>query len=95
MAPLEPWERVLVNGDEFIVTVHGQKECTDCHGGVQDPDKDVAHEGIVRSPSEDAGTFCGDCHPQVVAMGENSLHNNLAGYWNAIDARRSPNSHGR
>jgi thiosulfate/3-mercaptopyruvate sulfurtransferase len=93
VAPLEPWEKVLVNGEEFIVTVHGQIECTECHGGIQDPDKEVAHEGIVGSPSEDPDNFCADCHPKVVAMGENSLHNNLTGYWYAIDARRSPNSH--
>ena len=93
MAPLEPWEKVLVDNETYPETVHGQIACQDCHGGAQSSDKAVAHEGIVKTPSNDPEGACGDCHPNVVAMNENSLHNNLAGYWTVLDERTIPADH--
>ncbi len=93
MAPLEPWEKVLVDNEVYPQTVHGLIPCTECHGGVQTLDKEAAHVGLVANPSEDAETFCGECHPNVVAMEENSLHANLTGYWTVLDARSSPAGH--
>ncbi|MCB9419637.1 MAG: hypothetical protein H6667_07525 [Ardenticatenaceae bacterium] len=90
---MEPWEKVLVNGETYPETVHGQIACQDCHGGVQSPDKATAHEGIVKNPSNDAESACGECHPDVVAMNENSLHINLAGYWTVLDERTTPADH--
>ena len=93
MAPLEPWEKVLVDGTNFGETVHGQIDCIDCHGGVQSSNKDEAHQNIIHNPSSDPGTYCGECHPDVVATNENSLHTNLAGYWTVLDARSVPEDH--
>ncbi len=93
MAPLEPWEKVLINAEDFQTTEHGQMACTDCHGGVQSADKDAAHEGLIASPSDDPGTYCGSCHEEVTAAVPNSLHGTLAGYWTAIDTRTVPENH--
>lgn len=87
MAPLEPWEKVLVNADVFPETVHGKIACTDCHGGQAVPDKEAAHKGLVADPSLDAQATCGECHPNVLAMNEHSLHNNMAGYWTVLEKR--------
>ena len=93
MAPLEPWEKVLINAEDFQATEHGQMACTDCHGGVQSADKGAAHEGLIASPSDDPSTYCGSCHEEVTAAVPNSLHGTLAGYWTAIDARTVPENH--
>lgn len=87
MAPLEPWEKVLVDAETFPATVHGQIACTACHGGQSVDDKDAAHEGIVADPSYDAQETCGSCHPNVLAMNEHSLHNTLDGYWTVLETR--------
>ena len=68
MAPLEPWEKVMVDGEAYPETVHGHIACVDCHKGVQSPDKDTAHTNLIPNPSQDAHTYCGDCHPDVVAV---------------------------
>lgn len=88
MPPLEAWEKVLVNGETYLDTVHGQIACMDCHGGAQSADKETAHAGMVANPSNDPETACGECHPDVVAMNQYSLHSNLTGYWTVLDARR-------
>lgn len=92
MAPLEPWEKVLVDGERYPDTVHGQIACTDCHNGVQSDDKEEAHTGLVANPSTDPEGQCAECHPDVVAMNEFSLHSNLEGYHTVLDARTANNS---
>lgn len=87
MPPLEAWEKVLVNGASYLETVHGQIACMDCHGGEQSADKDTAHTGMLANPSQDPETACGECHPDVVAMNQTSLHANLEGYWTVLNAR--------
>lgn len=95
MAPLEPWEKVLVSTGTFTDTVHGQLACSACHGGQQSAEKEVAHTGLITDPSEDAQSACGDCHPDVVAMEANSLHKHQTGYWTILDARSgaAPENH--
>ncbi len=94
MAPLEPWEKVLVDNELYPETVHGQIPCADCHNGDStEEDKHVSHEGLIPNPSLDAEGSCGDCHPDVVAMNEFSLHTNLAGYHKVLDARSEPEDH--
>ena len=93
MAPLEPWEKVLIDGTIFPNTVHGTMPCEHCHGGVQSPDKESAHDGILARPSEEAEKSCGQCHPNVTAMAATSLHSTLAGYWTVLDARSAPEGH--
>ncbi len=93
MAPLEPWEKVLVDGDAYPRTVHGEIPCTDCHAGVQSPEKAEAHTGLIANPSDEARSACGKCHPDVTALESNSLHANLTGYWSVLDARSVPEAH--
>ena len=88
MPPLEAWEKVLVSGEKYPGTVHGQISCMECHGGVQSSDKETAHAGLIANPSQDPQQACGECHPDVLAMNANSLHANLEGYWTVLDSRR-------
>jgi hypothetical protein len=93
VAPLEPWEKVLVNRETFPSTVHGLISCVECHGGVQASGKDEAHQGLVAHPSQDPQTYCGGCHPDIVAHAESNLHANLAGYINVLETRIGSDSH--
>lgn len=93
MAPLEPWEKVLVNGEKFPQSVHGQIACVDCHGGSQSPDKDTAHIGLIARPSADPAASCGKCHPDVTAVFSDSLHATQQGYWTVLEARSAPENH--
>ncbi len=93
MAPLEPWEKVLVNFDAFSQTTHGKQTCVDCHGGVQSPDKEIAHEGLIASPSADPEKYCGDCHEEQTATYPFALHSTMQGYWTVINARSAPENH--
>lgn len=93
MAPLEPWEKVLVDGEKFLQTAHGQKSCTDCHGGVQSPEKDAAHEGLIASPSAQPERFCAECHEEQTATYPISLHATQQGYWTTLETRSLPENH--
>jgi hypothetical protein len=88
VAPLEPWEKVLVDSVKFPSTVHGLIGCTTCHAGQNNADKEVAHTGLVSHPTRtDAQNTCGDCHPNVTAHLETNLHSTLQGYWTVLDTR--------
>ena len=93
MAPLEPWEKVLVSQD-FMKTVHGIAACTDCHGGVQAPDKASAHVRLVADPSAESKA-CEKCHADTAHAAATSLHTTLAGYWTTLDARATPANHSK
>ncbi len=92
MAPLEPWEKVLVDIEAFGEDKHSSISCTDCHGGVDTLDKDGAHTDMVADPSA-GGEQCAACHSDVTDTFETSLHSSLQGYWTAIDARSTPENH--
>jgi len=93
VAPLEPWEKVLVNNETFSQTTHGKQTCTDCHSGVQSPEKDVAHEGLIASPSSMPEQYCSECHAEQTETYPFALHSTQEGYWNAINARSTPEDH--
>jgi hypothetical protein len=93
VAPLEPWEKVLVNAEKFPQTVHGHIACTDCHSGVQSSDKDAAHEGLVARPSEGDPNACSECHSDLAAVFPNSLHSSLQGYHTVLETRSKPENH--
>ena len=94
MAPLEPWEKVLVNAEAFDETVHGKIPCTDCHNGdTSAAEKEAAHQNLIAEPSENAEEFCGECHPDLTTMAQNSLHNTLEGYWTVLEQRGVPRNH--
>lgn len=92
MAPLEPWEKVLVT-EEFFTTTHAFISCTYCHGGVQSPDKDTAHAGLIANPTEDPQKLCATCHEDQVETFPASLHATQQGYWTVLDARSTPENH--
>ena len=87
MAPLEPWEKVLVDGETFAQDDHGELTCIECHAGVNSSDKEEAHTGMVKSPSAQPDLYCAECHEEQTASYPNSLHNTQAGYWTAINTR--------
>ena len=93
MAPLEPWEKVLIDEVAFLDTVHGKIDCQECHQGEQSDDKEIAHTDLIPYPSDDPEAFCGDCHPDLTAASENSLHGSLAGYWTVLETRGVPENH--
>ena len=79
MAPLEPWEKVLVDGEAFLQTDHGKLTCIECHAGENTAEKDSAHNGLIASPSAQPEEFCGECHEDQGASDRKSLHNTRAG----------------
>jgi thiosulfate/3-mercaptopyruvate sulfurtransferase len=94
VAPLEPWEKVLVNSADFFESEHGQTSCQFCHGG--DPaaaEKEIAHQGIIARPSEDNNTYCAPCHADITANFGDSLHVSQAGYWESLAKRSGTDDH--
>ena len=93
MAPLEPWEKVLVDTESFLKTEHGEIACVDCHNGEQEAeDKSIAHTDLVARPSE-RGETCAECHEDTAASFPNSLHASLEGYKTAYEARGGDADH--
>lgn len=92
MAPLEPWEKVLVN-EEFLTSTHVVAGCIACHGGVQSEDKDTAHTGLVVDPAKDPDILCGTCHRETVDGYATALHNTQAGYFQTMYSRSLPENH--
>ena len=94
MAPLEPWEKVIINAEEFLQTEHGYIGCETCHAGNSNSDdKETAHEGLIARPSEDPETACGQCHPNLTPYYAESLHATQHGYWTALETRSVPENH--
>ena len=93
MAPLEPWEKVLVLQEGFQEDPHNQMRCDFCHGGAQAPDKEDAHTDLISDPSGGETQICGNCHSVEDHTFESSLHSSLGGYWTAIEARSTPENH--
>src|SRR3972149_6076934 len=62
---LEMWEKVWVDAENFIPTVHGRFPCTSCHGGLRSPDKESAHTDLNLNPSQGPQIVCGECHPDI------------------------------
>ena len=92
MAPLEPWEKVLVNAEEYLQTVHGKISCIECHGGEASNDKETAHANIIARPSSNPET-CSKCHANITATYPNSLHATQQGYWTTLETRSTPENH--
>jgi len=87
--PLEAWERVLINQDRFLNTMHGNFGCITCHGGVPgESEMELAHAGI--SSSAQANEACFLCHIEIAETNASSLHTTLEGYRTVIYQRGSP-----
>ncbi len=93
MAPLEPWEKVLIDANAFGETIHGEIACIECHGGRDAPEKDEAHAGIVARPSEGSAPVCAECHEEQTAAAANSLHITQEGYWTILEGRGADRNH--
>ena len=99
MAPLEPYEKVLVDTDflDEDEDVHGQVSCEQCHGGnPASDDYQTAHEGVVRDPTyPDPSKTCGECHamddegghPEITGQNSANLHVTLAPFKSKIYLR--------
>ena len=94
MAPLEPWEKVLVSQEDYLGDVHGQMECIFCHGGVQAPEKEEAHVGLISDPGAGKTQICETCHADTNHTYEASLHITQEGYWTTLDTRSTPENLG-
>ncbi len=94
VSPMEAWERVLIDPEMVMSGAHAFIPCTDCHGGSNVEDMAAAHEGLVRDPSAPPVSVCGDCHTNVQAAHETSLHLTLAGFSTALQARSAPENYG-
>ncbi len=93
MAPLEPWQKVLVSAAAFTETDHGAVACIDCHNGIDSPNKEEAHTQMVSRPSEGNAPACADCHEEQTILATNSLHANQEGYWTVLEARGIDRDH--
>ena len=89
MAPLEPYEKVLVDEEFLDEDPHGEIACEQCHGG--DPEAtsfEEAHKGIIKDPSwPDPTKACGECHEEVVKPAKTSTHMTLASFDKIIGTR--------
>lgn len=94
MAPLEPYEKLLVDSDFIDEDEHGGISCETCHGGnPEDNNWKTAHKGLVKDPTyPDASTSCGECHEEIVEKNKASLHVTLAPYMNKMNMRANPDN---
>lgn len=94
MPPLAAWEKVILDVEAYFADdVHAEVGCVECHGGQNVDDMEAAHEGMVTDPSASPVDSCGECHPDIQAAHETSLHATLAGYDYALDQRSTPENH--
>ena len=93
MAPLEPWEKVLVDAEAFPTTDHGEIPCVDCHGGLDVANKEEAHTDLVARPSDGGAEICADCHEDQVSLIGQNLHVTQEGYWTVLAARGADPAH--
>ncbi len=93
MAPLEPWEKVII-GDAFFTDVHGTTTCVACHAGDSTTlDKEAAHADMIAAPDTDPQRTCGNCHNEIVATSADSLHVSQDGYFQVLYSRSLPENH--
>ncbi len=85
MPPLEAWEKVYIDEEDFLEGAHNKMGCTVCHSGDNTAeDMEVAHTGLITDPSEDN---CNTCHIEIFEKNENSLHTTVSGMKAALEAR--------
>jgi thiosulfate/3-mercaptopyruvate sulfurtransferase len=85
---LESYEKIYVN-PSFLESEHGEIACENCHGGdPNDPNWQTAHKGIIKdSTFPTAEKTCGECHQEITATAEKSLHYTLAPFTETIKTR--------
>jgi thiosulfate/3-mercaptopyruvate sulfurtransferase len=89
---LKASEKYLVE-ISFFSTSHGRVGCIVCHKGTPSPDKTVAHQELVRDPSDEStGGVCADCHAKTAKSFGKSLHYTLQGYKTLLEDRSQKGS---
>jgi hypothetical protein len=91
LAPLEPYERVLIDDAFLEEDPHGEIACEKCHGGSPKASTmQVAHKGLIPDPTyPDPSKTCGECHEEIVLKNKTSLHVSLSPYKHIIGMRAS------
>lgn len=65
---------------DFVESEHGQIGCINCHKGKNVNDAEVAHEGIIKDPSDEGGGgVCRECHDDISSTFKDSMHYTLKG----------------
>jgi len=68
---------------------HFSRGCPSCHKGDEKAsDKDQAHRGLVKRPSDDPAV-CGECHEEIAETYAKALHFTVAGLKNGVMGRFS------
>ncbi len=93
MPPVEAWEKVYINAEDYAEDAHAFINCTACHGGQPVDDMAAAHTDLVADPAADPEASCGTCHPDIAPHAAESLHYSLAGYDTVLYARSTPDNH--
>lgn len=88
-APFDLYEKMLVD-ETFLQSTHGKIPCHLCHQGNPDSaDPVTAHQGMLRDPSLDSETTCGQCHADISKSGKDSLHMNPSPLYQTLGKRCS------
>jgi len=89
VAPLESYEKLLVDSDFLEKDCHGEISCNTCHGGnPEDNNWETAHKDLIKDPSYlNTSESCGECHEEIVEKNKTSLHITLAPFNNKIYLR--------
>jgi len=102
VAPLEPYEKVLIDTDflDEEEDVHGQISCEKCHGGNPNAESmEKAHAGLIHDPTyPDPSKTCGECHamddegghPEITGKNKTNLHISLSPFKKKIYLRANP-----
>lgn len=96
ISPVQTWQKVYINlGNKTSpaqIDLHlARQTCSDCHKGdpTQSNNKEKAHKGLVKDPSDQATNVCGTagCHESTTGEFTNSMHNKLWGIRKSIALR--------
>jgi len=83
--PLEAWEKVFIDSEDFLQGTHNTVGCVVCHGGDKtSDDMQTAHLDMTGDPSEDN---CYTCHREIAELNETNLHVTLNGFITTLESR--------
>lgn len=86
--PMDAWQKLYVDDEEFLTSIHNLQGCLGCHGATgEETDVEMAHAGVVSDPTHDPERVCGSCHSTEVEMASTGLHQNLTGYRTVLEQR--------
>lgn len=78
----------VVSPDALAEDPHFYLDCISCHQGNQNAaDKAAAHKGMIKRPSDQPETSCGQCHEAISKTYTLALHYTAAGMKNGVAPR--------